>query len=231
MPWCKTQQATKNQFTQFPTHTFLSFVFYPYFSGMPTNPLEKQFALLGTASTAGLLDVQKAYRWLCHIVAYVTVVIAFFLLQAWINDYCLVSGRRFSHWPCLPPDLASWKKSVKLLLRWAGSPNQLYHCQGYCKAKFSSFNRRYTSSNFRDGKNRASEISWAFLYLLKIFNINNFPPSYFSLQKHLTPSSWLKTSNKKRWQPAVKMLRVWQRYKSARSFFLERLALFASQVL
>ena len=29
---------------------------------MPSNPLEKQFALLGTASTAGLLDVQKAYR-------------------------------------------------------------------------------------------------------------------------------------------------------------------------
>ena len=53
----------------------------------------------------------------------------FFLLQAWINNYCLVSGRRFSHWPCLPPDLASWKKSVKLLLRWDGSPNQLYH---YC---------------------------------------------------------------------------------------------------
>ena len=47
----------------------MSFVFYPIFSGMPTNPLEKQFALLGTASTAGLLDVQKAYRSLCHIVA------------------------------------------------------------------------------------------------------------------------------------------------------------------
>ena len=29
---------------------------------MPSNPLEKQFALLGTAATAGLLDVQKAYR-------------------------------------------------------------------------------------------------------------------------------------------------------------------------
>ena len=158
----------KNQFTQFPTHTFLSFVFYPYFSGMPTNPLEKQFALLGTASTAGLLDVQKAYRWLCHIVAYVTVVIAFFLLQAWINDYCLVSGRRFSHWPCLPPGLASWKKSVKLLLRWAGSPNQL-HCQGYCISKFSSFNRRYTSSNFRDGKNRASEISLIFVNHIPVF--------------------------------------------------------------
>ena len=32
------------------------------FPGMPSNPLEKQFALLGTAPTAGLLDVQKAYR-------------------------------------------------------------------------------------------------------------------------------------------------------------------------
>ena len=56
----------------------MSFVFYPIFSGMPTNPLEKQFALLGTASTAGLLDVQKAYRSLCHIVVCVTAVIAFF---------------------------------------------------------------------------------------------------------------------------------------------------------
>ena len=64
----------------------MSFVFYPIFSGMPTNPLEKQFALLGTTSTAGLLDVQKAYRSLCHIVVCVTVVIAFLLLQAWIND-------------------------------------------------------------------------------------------------------------------------------------------------
>ena len=35
--------------------------------GMPSNPLEKQFALLGTASTAGLLDVQKAYRFFLYI--------------------------------------------------------------------------------------------------------------------------------------------------------------------
>ena len=35
----------------------------------------------------------------------------------------------------------------------------LISCQGLCNAKFSSFNRRNTSSKFRDGKNRASEIS------------------------------------------------------------------------
>ena len=70
--------------------------------------------------------LQVTLPYCCHVSLFSS---HFFLLQAWINDYCLVSGRRFSHWPCLPPDLASWKKSVKLLLRWDGSPNQLYH---YC---------------------------------------------------------------------------------------------------
>ena len=48
-------------------YIYVIFVFLQQFStftspGMPSNPLEKQFALLGTAPTAGLLDVQKAYR-------------------------------------------------------------------------------------------------------------------------------------------------------------------------
>ena len=121
---------------------------------MPTNPLEKQFALLGTASTAGLLDVQKAYRSLCHIVA-----------------MCHCCHRIFSFFRRGSTIIVLFQEEGSLTGRvchriWQAGRNQSSFCWGETAVlisciiivraiamlnNFLSLNRRYTSNNFLDG--------------------------------------------------------------------------------